>query len=278
VTLRDIVFESEKILSSAGVDSPRLDAEILVSHALGIGRYRIIIDHLRVLEQEEVSSINALIARRVKREPVAYITGTREFYGLEFIVTPDVLIPRPDTELLVECALACAPPRSSVLDICSGSGAVAIAVKHSRDDLSVTGADISPEAVNIARKNSDKLVGGSVSFLVSDCFESFEGKNFDVITANPPYINPSIRGDLQREIGFEPDIALFSDDEGTVVIRRIVADFSRYLNPGGKLFMEIGYDQGGALLTLCGNAGHPCRILKDLSGNDRVAEVSISAV
>lgn len=273
MTLQDIVAQSEKILIEAGVDSPRLDAELLVSHALKIERYRIIIDHLRILTPDEIESVRALISRREQREPVAYITGIREFYGLEFIVTPDVLIPRPDTELLVECVLACAAQNASMLDICSGCGAVAIAVKHTRNDMNVSGADISSPAVDVARRNSEKLAGNGVPFQVSDLFEAFSGRKFDVITANPPYINPSIRNDLQREISYEPDLALFSDDGGKIIIGRIIDDVKTHLNPGGKMFMEIGYDQGTAVSSMCREAGYSCKVLKDFAGNDRVAEV-----
>jgi len=211
--------------------------------------------------------------RRAKREPLAYITGIRGFYGLDFHVSPSVLIPRPDTELLVECASARARQNARVLDICTGSGAVAVAFKHIRPDCNVSASDISEEAVAVARLNADRLVGGNIRIVVSSLFEAFSGEQFDIITANPPYIDATLKGSLQKEIDCEPDIALYSTEKGLTIIEQILSTVKAYLADDGALYMEIGYDQGKAVAERCAEYSLLCRILKDYSGNDRVAEI-----
>ena len=159
-------------LSDAGIESARLDCEVLVAHALDLERYKLITDSCRNLAPDEIKKIERMVKRRLNSEPVAYITGTKEFYSLDFIVNKHVLIPRPETELLVDMAIYWAGINSSVLDLCTGSGAVAASLKHSRRDLDLYASDISPEALKVARKNSLIINGkGGVKFYRGDLFE-----------------------------------------------------------------------------------------------------------
>jgi release factor glutamine methyltransferase len=271
--LSEAVTYVEGLLLKAGIENARSEAELLISYSIGIERFRFITDKEKALTPHETEIIIHNAERRAKREPLAYITGMRGFFGLDFHVSPSVLIPRPDTELLVECASARARLNACVLDICTGSGAVAIALKHIRPDCIVSASDISEGAVAVAQKNAEALVGGNVRIVVSNLFEAFPGEKFDVITANPPYIDASLKGSLQKEIDCEPDIALYSAEKGMTVIEQILSAVQSYLAEDGALYMEIGYDQGGAVIAMCTRYSLSCRILKDYSGNDRVAEI-----
>ena len=269
MTLSMLLTRCVNELRDAGAANPRLDAELLIVHALKLPRHVFLADPNREISESAAASCAPLVARRAKREPLAYITGTREFYGLDFAVDSRVLIPRPETELLVEAALGLLPKNGSMLDICTGSGAVAVAVAHERPDCSVTGSDISGGALEVARKNGDALVQGRVRFVQSDLFAAFEGVRFDVVTANPPYIDPSLEASLQTELSFEPGLALYAPDAGREIIRRIVRDVKGVLVEGGALAMEIGFDQGEFVRGLAKDARAECRIGKDLAGHDR---------
>ena len=277
MTRGEILSRVADILRDAGIESHRLDAELIVAHALSCDRIKLITGRDAAVTSAESDLINKLTQRRREGEPSAYILGHREFYGLDFSVDSRVLIPRPETEMLVDLTINHAPKGGTFLDICTGSGAVAIAVKHARPDLSVTASDISTDALAVATFNANRLTGReSVRFLQSDVFDSIRGECYDIITANPPYISPSCDGALQKEISYEPRIALYSPDDGFSVIERIIAGFSALLQPGGKLFMEIGYDQGSRVLSRAEAYGVHAEIAKDLSGHDRVAVLSPS--
>jgi release factor glutamine methyltransferase len=276
--LSEAVIYVEGLLLKAGIENARSEAELLISYSIGIERFRFITDKEKILTLHETEIIIRNAERRAKREPLAYITGVRGFYGLDFYVSPAVLIPRPDTELLVECASAHARQNARMLDICTGSGAVAVALKHIRPDCIVSASDISEDAVIVAKKNADALVGGNIRIVVSNLFEAFSGEQFDVITVNPPYIDALLKGSLQKEIDCEPDIALYSSEKGMTVIEQILSTVKTYLADDGVLYMEIGYDQGNAVIEMCTRYSLSCRILKDYSGNDRVAEILLSTV
>ena len=188
-------------LADAGIESARLDCEVLVAHALDLEKYKLITDSCRNLASDEIKKIEKMVKRRLNFEPVAYITGTKEFYSLDFIVNKHVLIPRPETELLVDMAIYWAGMNFSVLDLCTGSGAAAAALKHSRRDLEVCASDISPEALKIARKNSLIINGkGGIKFYRGDLFEPFKGKSFDLIISNPPFFIQDKKGEEQKEV------------------------------------------------------------------------------
>lgn len=258
-------------------ESPRLDAEVLLCHALKLTRVQLIVDANRPLSAEELGQYRSLIVRRRRAEPVAYILGQREFYGHSFRVTPAVLVPRPDTETLVNVALERTQLRSEfgrALDLCTGSGCVAISFAKARPTWHVTGADISPEALEIARFNALNLgaVWG-VHFVQSDLFENLDpAQNYDLITANPPYISDADMEELSRDIlDHEPGLALRGGPDGLTLMRQLVKTAVKRLTPGGVLAVELGAGQAPRVaqgLTAYGLLG--VSIEKDYGGIERV--------
>jgi release factor glutamine methyltransferase len=271
VILSELLHSIELRLRDAGIESARLDAEILMCHALRLKPYQLITDSQCEPAKDAVDLCEKLFSRRIAGEPIAYITEKKEFYGLEFFVDRRVLIPRPDTEILVELALEHAPLNGRVLDICTGSGAVAISMKHERRDLIVTGTDISADAIAVAKINSQRLIGDEIRLIESNLFDAVRGERFDIITANPPYVDVLIRDSLQKELDHEPEIALFATENGMTVIKRIIDELPGILCPGSLFFMETGYNQGSKAAKLCTDRGLKCETKPDLSGNDRVA-------
>lgn len=250
----------------------RLEAQVLFAHALGVNRAWLIGHDRDVLTSEQTAAIEALLERRLAGEPVAYLLGEREFYGRPFRVTPDVLIPRPDTELLVEEALARLPlgERLEVLDIGVGSGAIAISLALERPGYGVTGVDLSEAALGVARSNAETL-GANVELLASDGFAALAGRRFHLIASNPPYIattDPHLaRGDLR----FEPLQALASGADGLDLIRRLVAQAPGHLVAGGWLLLEHGWEQAAAARSLLATAGFiEIFSARDLAGHERV--------
>lgn len=230
-------------------DSPRLDAELLLCHALGVDRVRLIMDAQRPLETEELGRFRELLLRRRRSEPIAYILGEREFYGHRFHVTKDVLIPRPDTETLVNVALARTRDRDlhgHALDVCTGSGCVAISFAKERPTWHVTGSDISERALSVARRNALRLGAvWNVDFRLSDLLADLETHaRFDLIVANPPYIPeaevPTLMPDIRNH---EPALALSGGPDGLSLIRRLVKAAPALLAPGGVLAIEVGAGQ-----------------------------------
>jgi release factor glutamine methyltransferase len=260
-----------------GMDSPRLDAELLLGHVLGVDRVRLFVDASRTLEPAELSAFRALIQRRRRAEPVAYILGTREFYGLSMRVDARVLVPRPDTEILVEVALTRTRSEhlyGEALDLCTGSGCVAIAVARRRPTWRMSGVDVSPEAVAVARSNAERL--GAVwntRFLVSDLDRALpEGARFDLLTANPPYIPTGDLATLPADVrDHEPRLALDGGPDGLDVVRRIVDVALERLHAGGLLALEIGHDQAPRVAALLERAGFTnVERAKDYGGIERV--------
>lgn len=248
-----------------------LENRILLCHALGITRVALITQSERTLTDAEAAALQALVARRLQGEPIAYIVGTREFFGLPLRVTPAVLIPRPDTELLVELALERTPSRGRVLDMGTGSGAIAIAIAHTRKDAAVTALDISNEALVLARHNA-ALNQAAVDFLESDWFSAVQGCRFDLIVSNPPYI---VDGDphlADGDLRFEPQGALTDFGDGLSCLRTIVAGAAGHLEAGGWILMEHGYDQAAAVRALLQQAGYlQVQSWRDLAGIERVS-------
>ena len=248
-----------------------VDQRILLCHALGISRTALITQSERALTQEEAGRVSALLQRRLDGEPVAYIIGRREFFGLDFETTPAVLIPRPDTELLVELALARLPPRARVLDMGTGSGAIAVAIAHSRPDAVVTALDVSQEALAIAARNAQRN-GAKVRFLHSDWFGAVQGEQFDLIVSNPPYIADGDRHLSEGDLRFEPSGALTDFADGLSALRTIIAGAPARLAPASWLLMEHGYDQAAAVRALLSSAGYTdVQSWQDLAGIERVS-------
>jgi release factor glutamine methyltransferase len=249
----------------------RHEARILVMHALHLSRAQLITQSNRSLTANEAQSISQLFQRRIAGEPIAYIIGEREFYGLSFIVTRDVLIPRPDTELLVELALERLPRDGSLLDMGTGSGAIAIAVARTRADAKITALDQSPAALAVAQHNAMRHKV-NVQLLHSDWYEAVPANTFDVIAANPPYIR---EGDVhlkQGDLRFEPISALTDHADGMSALRVITSDASRHLAADGWLLMEHGYDQAAAVRALLADHGFQAvQSWRDIAGIERVS-------
>jgi release factor glutamine methyltransferase len=249
-----------------------LDNRILLGHALRLSRVGLITQSERALSAEEAVRFAALVERRLRGEPIAYIVGEREFFGLRFAVSDAVLIPRPDTELLVELALERLPPRGSVLDMGTGSGAIAVAIAHTRADAAVTALDVSPAALAVAQGNASAN-GASVTFLASDWFAALDATaRFDLIVSNPPYIASGDRHLAEGDLRFEPPGALTDHADGLQALRRITHGAGAHLTPGGWLLMEHGYDQAEAVRELLATAGfEQVASWHDLAGIERVS-------
>ena len=255
---------------SSGVESPELDARVLLSHILNIEKYKLIINAEEKLSKNNISKLNAFEKRRIKGEPIAYITGKKEFYSIEFSITKDVLIPRPETEQIVDLAIFYAKNNSSVLDIGTGSGAIAVALKKNRPDLIVHACDTSGKALGIAKKNARRILGNNlIKFYKSDLFDAFEGKKFDLILSNPPYLDITFKNTLQKDILFEPENALFADDHGNGILRRIITEADKFINSHGLIIMEIG-DQN-LIRTIGPENNYSVSILKDYANMPRIA-------
>jgi release factor glutamine methyltransferase len=248
-----------------------LDNRVLLCHALGLSRVGLITQSERALSADEANRFAALVRRRLDGEPIAYIVGQREFFGLPFEVGGAVLIPRPDTELLVELTLERLPPSGRVLDMGTGSGAIAVAVAHTRRDADVTALDVSPEALAVARRNA-AANGVRVAFLQSDWYAALEAKPpFDVIASNPPYIASGDRHLSEGDLRYEPVGALTDHADGLSALRIIVAGARARLKPGGWLLMEHGYDQSAAVRQLLTEQGYTdVQSWTDLAGIERV--------
>jgi release factor glutamine methyltransferase len=250
---------------------PPLETRILLCHALGLSRVQLITRSDQVPEAAERERLAQLFARRLDGEPIAYLTGSREFYGLQFRVTPAVLIPRPETELLVELAAERLPEGGSVLDLGTGSGAIAVAVAHARPDARVTALDASAAALELARGNAARH-DVRVAFLQSDWYAALPPARFDVIVSNPPYI---VAGDAhlsQGDLRFEPVDALTDHADGLSALRAIVSDAPAHLADGGWLLMEHGYDQAESVRSLLTARGFAeVQSWRDLAGIERAS-------
>ncbi|MBW0451016.1 peptide chain release factor N(5)-glutamine methyltransferase [bacterium M00.F.Ca.ET.228.01.1.1] len=259
---------------------PPLEARILLTHVLGWRQTQLITRADEALESACVERYLALQARRVAGEPVAQLVGVREFFGLEFEVTPHVLIPRPETELLVETALAAMEnlARPRVLDLGTGTGAIAVAIAAMRPDAQVSALDRSAEALEVAARNAARLLdakrpGGAVTFMQSDWYDSLKSTlRFDVIVSNPPYIASGDPHLTQGDLRYEPRGALTDEADGLSAIRAIVAGAPARLAPQGVLWMEHGYDQAQAVRALLTAQGFAdVRSERDLAGIERIS-------
>ena len=261
----------EAALRSAGIDEARAEALILVSHFTGRARASLLASPDDELEGEALAEA---VRRRVKREPLTYITGVAYFMNEEYEVTPAVLVPRRETETLVEAAAKAVGEREAkALDVCTGSGCAAISLAALAPYVRVRAFDISPEAIAVARRNAERNgAADRVTFEVADMFSWTSAERFDVITANPPYIRKDEMSSLDPELSFEPSIALTDGGDGLSFVRELCSRYARFLAPGGVLLCEIGASQGADALAIANAAGLSAAILRDLSGRDRVLE------
>ncbi len=272
-TLGEVSRQASQLLETTS-DSPRLDAELLIAYALNIPRSRFIADPDQVLNAQQLNQIQTLIDRRAQGEPIAYILGCKHFWDLELKVTPDVLIPRPDTELIVETALTLFPADASinVLDLGTGSGAIAIAIARSRPHWHVCASDESRSALTVAIENAEYYQLHNLSLLQSHWFDDLvKDKRFHLILSNPPYIPQNDPHLLQGDVRFEPQQALVSGADGLDAIRYLVAESKQHLQPDGWLMLEHGYDQGDPVRQLFVEHGYQdVQQRKDLGGHVRV--------
>ena len=242
-------------LSEKGVENPRLEAEWMLCEALSLDRVGLYLNFDKPLSDAELAIYRGMVGRRGKREPLQYILGTQEFMGLDFHVSPAVLIPRHDTEVLVAEAVKRGAAARRILDIGTGSGCVAIALAKALTDAEISGVDISTEALEVARDNAERN-GATVKFFQGSLLEPFPGERFDMIVSNPPYIPAAELATLQQEVrGFEPPGALDGGADGLDFYRRITAKAHDHLNPEGWLLFEVGAGQAPQVLGLLKAAG-----------------------
>jgi release factor glutamine methyltransferase len=262
-------FEAEAI------HAPRLTSEVLLAHAVGQDRAHLFAHSGEIVGLEAAARFARFVAERSNGKPTQYITGHQEFYGLDFRVTPDVLIPRPETELLVEIALEKSSGAEKVIDVGTGSGAIAVAFKANRPTARVIASDTSQAALELAAGNARRLQT-SIWFAQCDLLDAFAGGSFDMVVSNPPYVPLDERPGLQREVrDFEPASALFAGADGLDCYRRLIRDAPRVLRPRGWLIVELGYNSRSAVLGLLNAAhwGEP-EIFPDLAGFSRILAVA----
>jgi release factor glutamine methyltransferase len=276
--LKDLVAKAIERLRAAGVEDPRLDAELLLAFAAGITRERLLAESI-VIDDALRERYAALVDSRAARMPLAYIVGRREFYSLDLEVSPEVLIPRPETETVVTAALSfiAGRPAARVLDLCTGSSAIALAIAVNAQHTQIVGTDISDDALAIAARNAARLdLATRVKFRRADCWTVMDGGDplgrFDLIVANPPYIRDDEMAALAPEIrNYEPHVALAGGFDGLAFYRRIAADARNHLTQDGTLMVEVGQGQAaevGAIFRACGCG--EIALFNDLAGISRV--------
>ena len=267
-------------LNKSGFDEAESDSRLIFEYIAGIDRVKLTLEGDRELEPGVEEKLKAALDMRLTHMPVQYITGYQNFMGLEFMVSKDVLIPRMDTETLVEEVLRLGLSNVRVLDICTGSGCILLSILKYVYGSSGVGVDISDGALGVAEANSEAL-GIDATFIKSDMFENIpKDEHFDIVVSNPPYIRSDVIGTLMSEVkDYEPLLALDGSENGLKFYRIIADRAPEYLNNGGMLFLEIGYDQGAEVSALLSAAGFmDVEVIKDLSGLDRVVSGRIGLI
>jgi release factor glutamine methyltransferase len=264
MTIAQTLARATTLLHQAGVSSPRVDAEWLLLYVLNASRVALF-DSARVLTNFELEAFEALLQRRASREPLQWILGSADFYGLELMVRPGVLIPRPETERLVELVLEHLPKQGRVIDVGCGSGAIALALKHERPGLEVSASDINPEAVRLTLENAKRL-NLEVQVVQTSLLENVPG-SFDAIISNPPYL-PSADS-LEPEVQLEPKEALFSGRDGLELARVLAIQAAERLEPGGFMALELDPRNAYEFARELQNAGWVTRLEADLVGRER---------
>lgn len=282
-TVREVLAEATARLQKTS-HSPRLDAEILLLFVTGLSRVALITGQVDILSKEQIDYFFSLIARREKAEPIAYLTGKKEFYGRDFITTPAVLCPRPETELLIECAISkCRLFKNPIrfIDLGTGSGCIAITLVAELQvagyEVYSTAVDTSAAALLVAYQNARMhSITESINIVRSNWFASVTPEAFDLVIANPPYI-PYGKG-YSPELEFEPETALYADENGLAAYRSIFKQLPDYVKPGSVILFEIGFDQGAVLLEQSKkdlSLPVTAKLHRDLAGHDRVLELQV---
>jgi release factor glutamine methyltransferase len=278
VSISEAIREAAKILRRGGVPEVRREAGSLLQHVIDRDRTFLLTHAEDLITAEQQQRFRECVARRAAGEPLQYITGRQAFFGLDFEVTSDVLIPRPETELLVETALLLVskgPAAPFFCDVGTGSGCIAVALLHEHQRATAVCIDLSIEAIQIARHNALRhSVSARASFIVTDCLSALDAGNpiFDLVVSNPPYVAAPTLGDLQREVrDHEPRLALTPGDDGLTIIRRLLIDSGAFVKEGGHLLIEIGFDQAEAVARLIDRTNWKLLdIHKDLQGIPRI--------
>lgn len=275
-TILELLQWTEAHFRSQGIDTARLDAEVLLAHALGTERVGLYLDFEKPTHPEERARFRELVVRRARdRIPVSQLLGVREFWSLELQVTSDVLSPRPETETLVEAALARLPDRERayrVLDLGTGSGAVALAIRSERPAALVTATDISASALQIAGTNAEQLqLKEGLRLVEGDLFGAVPGEHFDLVVSNPPYVALRDAGELPPELAHEPEVALFGGEDGYAVLERVVGGLEEHLSAGGGVALELAPDQAERVAGWLSERGfEDIEIVRDLTRRPRV--------
>ncbi len=271
MTYREALNKSTEYLKNAAVVDAETDAALLLTHVTGKNRTFFLAHGDEELTEREETLYQLLTEKRGGHVPVQHLTGTMNFMGLDFDVAENVLIPRIDTEYLVEEAMTFVEDGAKVLDVCTGSGCILLSLMRYKNFITGVGVDISDDALSLSRKNAEKLEVENVQFIKSDLFSNVEGK-FDFILSNPPYIRTSEIEGLMDEVRFhEPHLALDGGEDGLDFYRKIAHEAKEYLEPEGRLFFEIGYDEGDALREILTAEGYrDIEVVRDYSGNERV--------
>lgn len=290
MTYKDIYIVGKEGLEAAGIEEAALDARLLLEYVCKTDRNELLAHGDRPVTQEQERQYRELLKRRESRVPLQHLTGEQEFMGLRFLVNEHVLIPRQDTEILVEEVLKKLHDGMSILDLCTGSGCILISLLRYTNNCQGLGVDISPEALSVAGENAERLVPDSLvseengdcaklRLLESDLYERVEGK-FDIIVSNPPYIPTKVIETLMPEVReHEPRLALDGSEDGLLFYRRIIEGSRAHLKGGGMLLFEIGFDQGEAVSELMESAGFiEVQVTKDYAGLDRVVSGILSVV
>jgi release factor glutamine methyltransferase len=281
-TIKKLLNWITKYLTDKCIDSPRLSAELLLSHVLAMQRIELYTRFDKPVTKEQLDRLHDLVKRAGRHEPIGYLTGKTEFYSLQLEVSPDCMIPRPETELLVERAVEFLRTRTGtqfVCDLCTGCGCVAIAIAKNFSDAEIIATDICDATLNVAAKNIEKHhLKDRIRLLCGDLFEpivpQLDVDKFDLIVCNPPYVSAAEFEKLDKGVkDYEPKLALFAGDDGLDVYRRIIDKADRFLRPDGAIMLEIGYTQGRAIWDLFEQTGayDEIKIEKDLHENDRIA-------
>ncbi len=278
MTIKELKADSIKKLLQKNVDisSANLDASILLAFTTGVRREFLLSHDDREVSAQQLENYNALFERRCAGEPIAYLIGEKEFYGIKFKVNSNVLIPRPETEELVELVVNSVDKSSTIIDIGTGSGCIAITLKHLVDSYSISAIDISDKAIDVAKENASFILkeGSEIDFINKDALSYTTDKKFDVIVSNPPYISYAEKSTMSIDVAcYEPSLALFSGESGYEFYERIYTRLDVLLKSGGKFLFEIGYQQEGVLKEIF--ASKNVTFVKDMSGKSRFMVGSI---
>ena len=279
-SIKELITRAESTLAASGIAEPRREAMSLLALALQQDKTFLYARPEYVPSTSEIALFDSFLERRSRREPLQYISGVQEFYGLEFDVTPDVLIPRPETELLVEESLKILRETGGdgICEVGTGSGCIVVSILKELSNVTAVGLDRSSDALKIARRNSEKHgVGGRLELIESDVFDALSNEKFDVIISNPPYVPAVDINGLQPEVrDFEPHLALTDDLDGLSIIRRIVEGSPRFLKSRGHLVMEIGFNQSPAVVKMFDRSRWTApELAPDLQGIPRIVSARL---